>query len=296
MKSIKTKLIVANTGSDSLTIVDLNDKFKAEEINLGKKHIGPHSLMQKDKKHIYSVNCYDSSIYTINLETGAVDDIAQVGRFPTHMEIVNEHIYVVNSDSNSVTILDKTNLNIIGNISVGEKPHDIKLDKKRNKVFITNHNGYSIYSIDLDKNIESEICLENNPFHLKIIDDSMFILLHPNSKSEYSHIKMINFCDQSIRDIISLHGTIVDMEIIYGTSIIYITNAEDGFLYEVDCMCGIVKNKYKIGKMLNNIVCSDDLLYITDTENDKVVIFSHSNKRILSEIKVGREPSGLLLI
>ena len=76
------------------------------------------------------------------------------------------------------------------------------------------------------------------------------------------------------------------MDILEGTSTIYVTDAENGYLYEVDYIHKAVKNKYKIGKMPNNIVYNDGLFYITDTEDNKIVIFSHSNKKILNILMV----------
>lgn len=292
--SVRTKLIVANTGSDSLSLIDLESESILSEIELGRSRVGPHSLVVKDSSCIYSVNSYDNSISIVNILTGLVEQRTQVGRFPTHMQIINEHIYVVNSDSNSVTVLDKESLGVIGNISVGEKPHDIIFDKKTNKILITNHSGYSIYSIDLEKNIEEEILLESSPFHFKVIRDTVFIILHPSSQSKFSKLQTIDFESKSTKHVLDISGTIVDIVDIGET--IYITNAEDGFLYEVDYVRAKIIKKHRVGKMPNNIVCSGEKIYITDTGDDSILVFSHKDKKILSKIKVGLEPSGLNLI
>lgn len=294
MGCVKTKLIVANTGSDSLSLIDLESETVLKEIILGTGHVGPHYLVKKDQNHIYSVNSYDNSICIVNILTEQIEEKVQVGSFPTHMDIINERIYVVNSDSNSVTVLDKESLEIVENISVGEKPHDIIFDKDTNNILITNHSGYSIYSVDLDKNIQQEILLKGSPFHLKMINNAVFILLHPSTRSKFSEIKTIDIKNKSTKHILDISGTIIDITHI--DDALYITNAEDGYLYQVDYVKSKVINKYLVGKMPNNIVRSGEKLYITDTADNSILVFSHNKKKVLSKVKVGLEPSGLILI
>ena len=122
----------------------------------------------------------------------------------------------------------------------------------------------------------------------------MFIILHPSSQSKFSKLQTIDFESKSTKHVLDISGTIVDIVDIGET--IYITNAEDGFLYEVDYVRAKIIKKHRVGKMPNNIVCSGEKIYITDTGDDSILVFSHKDKKILSKIKVGLEPSGLNLI
>ncbi|WP_051003969.1 YncE family protein [Gottschalkia acidurici] len=292
MEECKNKLIVANTGSNSISIIDIEKDEKVEEMYIGEENVGPHELVNKDDERVYLVNSYNNSIYKINIEKKEIEDIVFVGRYPTHIETINGSMYVVCSDSNVVTIVDEKNFSVIGSISVGEKPHDIKIESNNKKIFITNHNGYSINTIDLERNIEAKITLDCNPFHLAIIDGLMFVLCHGNKNSQ---IKVIDLDDEILEKSIEIDGIVVDMVKIDGEDIIYVTNAENGCLYKVDYNKEVILEKYIIGGMLNNIVCSGDRLYISDTLNNMIIVFKYDSEEITSKISVGLEPSGLLL-
>lgn len=293
MKYFKDSLLVSNAGSDSISIIDLEKDVKVAQVCIGDKHIGPHDIVRKDKNIIYSVNSYNNSIYKINLKKKQVEERVFVGKHPTHMQVVNGDIYVVNSDSNTVTIIDEDEFNVVGSISVGEKPHDIKADKN-NTIYVTNHNGLSISTIDLEKNIESNISLDSNPFHLVMADKYMFILCHRLNGNTNSKIKVMNLDNKKIEKSIDIDGVIVDMVRMDKEDIIYVTNAHDGCLYKIDFNNEKILDKYKLGGMPNNIVYNKEKLYITDVLNNKIVVFNYKKKEIISRIDVGLEPSGII--
>ena len=134
------KILIANTGEDSLTIIDESiyktiflSKLIEEKgdnwISEGNR-LGPYDIEIGEKDDVYIANSYDNSIMKIDLQNIKLLGIIKVGKNPTCIKKFRNKIYVANSDSNSISIIDENTFSLIENISVGEKPTDIQIDEE----------------------------------------------------------------------------------------------------------------------------------------------------------------------
>lgn len=304
----ENKLIVANTGSDSLSIIDtrthelIDTIFLWESVKANKKstsngpYVGPHHIFFDEKDIIYSANSYNNTVYKINIELKEIVDMVYVGSFPSHLVVHNGYIYVSNSDSNSISVIEEKGFNIIENIPVGERPHDIKLDKKNNRLYISNNNGYSIDMVDLNNNVQKRIKLRYNPVHISIEDNIILVLSPPSNGMLNSKLLIYSINDECIVKEIDVQGVIVDLIAVENKKTAYVTNVEDGNLYEIDLVDYKINSKYLIGGMPNNITRKNEELYISDAFYNRVVIFNYKKGKILYSIDVGLEPNGIILI
>lgn len=308
MELLGNKLIVANTGSDSISIINIDNRSLSDTVHLSESmkvkdkttssgpYVGPHHICFKENNIIYSANSYNNSVYKINIDTKETEDIVFVGSFPSHLALHNGFIYVTNSDSNSISVIEEKGFNVIENIPVGERPHDIKLDKLNNRLYISNNNGFSVDMIDLTLNIEKKIDLKYNPVHVEIEDNIMFVLSPPSNGLLDSRLVIYSLEEEKTVNEIYVSGVIVDMIILDNKDIAYVTNVEDGNLYEIDLLEYKIKSKYNIGGMPNNIIRKNDELFISDALYNRVVIFNYIQCRIVCSINVGIEPNGLIII
>lgn len=302
------KLVVANTGNDSLSIIDINTKKLIDTIFLwgaterknkslyNGPYVGPHHIISSENSIIYSANSYNNTVYKINIDSKEIDDMVYVGSFPSHLVAHNGYIYVTNSDSNSISIIDEKNFNVVENISVGDRPHDIKLDNIRNKLYISNNNGYSLDIIDLNCGVQNRIKLRYNPVHISIDGDNIFVLSPPSNGMLNSKLLIYSLIDEYLIKEIDIQGVIVDLVTIKSKFTAYVTNVEDGNLYEIDLTDYKIKSKYLLFGMPNNIIRKNNELFITDALYNKVIIFNHIQGKVLNNINVGLEPNGLTLI
>ena len=104
-----------------------------------------------------------------------------VGKYPTCIRYYKSNLYIVNSDSNSVSVVEESSFSLLENIPVGEKPIDIEVDEKNDKLYIANGNGFSIDVIDLNGKGKERIKLVDNPVKLIIDDGIMYILSNVNN-------------------------------------------------------------------------------------------------------------------
>lgn len=310
MALLKGILIVANTGSDSLTLIDLkthyiintiyldtvNNAKKLDKSNSDVPCVGPHQVIYGGSKTLYSVNSYNNSVYKINMFNNKIEDVVLVGSFPSHMQLYNGCIYVTNSDSNSISIIDESEFRIIETIPVGERPHDIKIDSAKNVIYVANNNGYSISVIDLKQSKEKKINLKYNPLHILLSNEILVILCQPSNGNLCSNILFLNIASNEVIRNIELPGFTFDMTVSKEEDIIYVTNAEDGCIYKVNIFWGKIISKQYIGGMPNNIIINSTEAYISDVLENKLTVFDIKQDKIVDEIYVGLEPNSLTTI
>ncbi|HSH36543.1 YncE family protein, partial [Schnuerera sp.] len=161
---LKGKVLVANTGDDTLTFINLeNNKREVldlkeiirlnnrKTIRLEGSFIGPYDIVINKEGYVYCTNVYDNSIFKIDLKKKKIVEILAVGSYPTCIKYFNKCLFITNTDSNSISIIDEEKFSLIENIPVGEKPTDIEVDKKNMNLYVVNSNGYSIDLISLEK-------------------------------------------------------------------------------------------------------------------------------------------------
>jgi len=310
MALLKNSLIVANTGSDSLTLIDLKTHCVINTIYLDTEKngenlessisdgpcIGPHQIVYDGNRSLYSVNSYNNSVFKINMLNNKIEDTVFVGSFPSHMKINDSHIYVTNSDSNSISVIDEIEFKIIGTMSVGERPHDIKVDKDNNTIYVANNNDYSISIIDLKSGYENKIKLQYNPLHLLIKGNIMLILCQPSNGKLCSNVLILDITTNMVIRNIEIPGFIFDMAIHEQKNCIYVTNAEDGYLYEIDIYIGEIINKQFIGGVPNNIAINNTEIFVSDVIENKLTVVDIKHGEVVDEIYVGLEPNTLTIV
>ncbi|MBS4539234.1 hypothetical protein GOQ27_12230 [Clostridium sp. D2Q-11] len=307
-----SKLLVANTASNSLTCIDILNGHKSIEFkysdmispNIRSKidektfNIGTHQIFNSSISNIiYTVNSYSNSIFKIDISSKQILDVVYVGCCPNHIELYKGNIYVTNSDSNSISIIEEKDFDLITNIPVGEKPHDLKIDRLRDKLYIANSNGYSITIIDLLNNKDERILMDIHPLHFYILDENMFILSCQCNGERKSSISLFNLDSKKVFRRIYIDESLLDMTVLVERNIIFTTNAGDGCLYKIDYENQEIIDKINIGGMPNNVLWDKNkLLYITNSLDDCVVVFDINESKIVKQIPVGKDPNGLIFI
>ncbi|WP_425448153.1 YncE family protein [Dethiothermospora halolimnae] len=304
------KLLVANSGSDSISIIDLEDDFKCRTFFLDLYNndkvnkvsslpcLGPHQIIKsQNNKELYSINTYDNSIYKVCIDKQKIKGSLFTGCSPSHGGLLDEYILITNGDSNSISVIDEEEFQLIENISVGEKPHDIKIDKKNNKVYIANSDSYSIDVVNIYDNYQHRIKLPYKPFHIILKEKKIYVLCPQNNGMTESAVLIVDRHNEEILKKGYIKGVIMDMAILEEQGFMFITNIDDGYLYKMDMANMEIINKYHLSGMPNNILWDgNDKLFITNALKNQLVIFNILTERVERNIRVGLEPNGLLLL
>ena len=94
---------------------------KAKEIEVG---LMPIAIMSGEKDGILFVLCHgDHTLYKINTETGEVENRVEVGQNPNDLYATEDKLFVTNLDSDTISILGQSDLNLIKTIPVAPGPY-----------------------------------------------------------------------------------------------------------------------------------------------------------------------------
>ncbi len=306
------KILVANTGDDTLTCIDLKNKRAVETIDLKKLiknnnvksftldslFIGPYEMVSNGRGLIYCTNAYDNSVFKIDIENKKIIDVISVGSFPTCIRYFKHHLYITNSDSNSISIIDEESFSLVENIPVGEKPTDIEIDENEMKIYVANSNGYSINIIDLMGKENRIIKLKDNPVKTIIEDGTMYILFSVNNSTiGNSNISVMDLQNYEKHEIFNLQGIFNSMLKINGGELVFLTNIDNGCLYRIDIKKGNLLSKTYLTGMPNKLEWDgDNVIYISNISTNTLSIFDIHENRITNNIKIGREPNGILIL
>lgn len=308
--SLKGKALVANTGEDTLTFIDFDDgkiesiDLKAiphvnynKTIGLKGEPIGPYDLVS-NQGYIYCTNIYDHSVFKLDLKNRILIDTLAVGSCPTCIKHFNDYLFIANTDSNSISIIEEDTFTLAENIPVGEKPTHIEIDEINNDIYVVNSNGYSMDIINLNSRGHRTIKLKNNPVKVSILQNKIYILSNINNGLiNSSNISIVNLESYKEEDRMEMEGILSNMLKINDREIIFSTSMEDGCLYRVDIEKKNLLSKTYLEGMPNQIEWNrGQILYITNISTNRLTLFHMDRNRVIKNIEVGKEPNGILLL
>lgn len=305
----KGKVLVANTGEDSLTFIDF-DNNRIESIDLREilhlnykkvsilrgELIGPYE-MAINKGYVYCTNIFDDSVFKMDIENKVLLDTLAVGSYPTCIKYFNEHLFIANTDSNSISIVDEKTFTLAENIPVGEKPTHIEIDEVNNNIYVVNSNGYCMDIISLKAYEQRSIRLKNNPIKISISENKIYILSNVNNGLiNNSNITIVNLDNYEEENCMEMEGIFSNMLKINNEEMIFITSMEDGFLYRVDLERKKLLSRIYLKGMPNKMEWDrNQILYITNISTNMLTLFRIDQNKVIKNIKVGKEPNGILL-
>lgn len=308
---IKNKLLTTNIGDDSISIIDINSPNNTINIylkdlkyknggfmaNLIRRKMGPLDLVVDEALNLFVLNSYDESVIKVDLDSGTINKIASVGKNPVCIRIFNEKIYVLNCDSNSLSIIDKKTNELIEEIYLGEKPTDLQIDEIENKLYITNSNQNSITILNLFDLTMENIKLNSQPIRIIIDKEDIYVLSYLNNGiTNYSALSTINKTFNKIT-CKNIKGIYIDFIKVEG-NLFLLSNPEDGYLYKFNNNKGELKRYIFLGGMPNRMEFDygRNYLYVTDLLNNYIQFIDLEKSTITDKIRVGKDPQGIILL
>ena len=294
------KIITGNIGDDSLSIIDLDEKKEVETLYIKdltgiNKRFGPWDMALNCKNQLLIVNSYSESLLIMDLDNKKIIDHIKLGRFPISVHIFMSKIYILNCDSNSLSILDENSLSKLEEVYLGEKPSDVLIDSFNFKIYVANSNGNSISVIDLVDNSIEIINVNFQPFKLFIYGSQLFILSYVNNGVlNYCCICSMDLENRKLREN-KIKGLYMDFIIMDDLECI-LTNSEDGYLFTYNLKNKNLSKKLYLGGLPNKMIIDNKRLYVTDLIDNCIKVVNLVDYSLDGIIKVGKEPQGFILL
>lgn len=288
-------LLVSNTGSDSISKVNLKD-FSVENLllKIGEKPIGPQGICLNDE-FIYTANNYNNSISILREKTLIEKNSIYVGPYPNDLVYYDNRLYIACSEANSVIVYDLIEKKIVYKLPTGQWPHNIEVEKSTGIILVSNLQGNTVSIIDgnINKKIEDIKTLEY-PTKIRISKDGNKFYV---CESYMGDIKSGYIEVFSLEDFKSLKRIKVGkspIDIWDEGDFLYVSNFNDGTISIVDANLGVEIEKIMVGGMPKGILKYNNTIFVADYLRSKVIALNLDDKSTKA-IAVGVEPNAMAL-
>lgn len=290
---------MTNYGDNSLSIINKEDMSEVTTIDLKGMISGTTGATRsilEGEHNLLILNSDKDTLYKVDMEELKLLNEVSLGRCPIRIKAFGNKIYVVNIDSNSLSIIDRNSLDIIESIYVGEKPTDFVIDERSGKVYITNLNSHSISIIDYENGSIEEIKLTFMPFRIKVESGVIYVLGFANNHSLRNSI--LYSLDIELNKPIwtkIIDGIYFDFIKANEMNCFYMVDSENSWLYKFDYRADRNQKKLYVGGLTNFLNYDLNYLYLNDMVNNQIILINIDENQIKKRITVGKEPHDILL-
>ncbi len=286
------KIYISNYLSKSISILNYDNYELEKEIKLEEGIYPHHFCINKYKNIMYIPSSNDGNLYILDLNTHTIKDNISIGGNLSQIALCNNELFISNEDSNSIYIIDENSLNPIGIISVDEMPHGFDFDEKNNRLYVpcinsilcidtVNKNiiqkvdiGFKSWHIKLDKKKNEiyistldgkVIILDEETMKIKnIIEDFLLpVQITFSYKSNkiyiadlgYKSIKVLDYDSGKYIDSIYVDGNPQGIEISEDEKTLFVSDTQRNSIKIYDTNNNNLKKEVQVGKEPTTILC-----------------------------------------
>ena len=195
-----------------------------------------------------------------------------------------EFAYVINEDSDDVSVINMNQRKVVGTIEVGEGPQEAYMYDK--KIFVANTLGKSISIIDtITDTVIETIKVEFEPKDIIVVDNFIYATDEKNS------VHTINI-NSKIQGGITTHNQPSLMAFDEGNKLLYVSASLDGKVSVIDTKINGVIENIQVGKFPQGIAVQStgEYVYVLNKEENTLSIISTEKKEEIKDFFIGVEP------
>ncbi len=228
---------------------------------------------------------------TPNNNPSAID----VGSYPVGIKMnpITNKIYVANQYSNTISVIDGSNDQIISTIKVESFPYDLDINPFNNRIYVTNRGSDSVSVIDGSTNAKlANITVGRSPVGVVVNPSSNWIYVtNINSKS----ISVIDGISNTVVKTIPITGIPYAVDVNPLTNRIYVSDFGDNVILVIDGSSNKVIGSIPVGDRPSgiNVNIRQNIVYVANYLSNTVSIVNATNYKLIKNIPVGKSPVGI---
>ena len=180
-------IYVANSGSDTVSVIDPvtntvtqnikvgnGPRFMVSYTNISTIYLGNYSSIAYGVPTIYVANSWSGTVSVIDPQNNTVIENITVEGQPTFIETYGDTIYVANSGSDTVSVIDPATNIVIENITVGDQPTFI--ETYGDTIYVANSGSDTVSVIDPATNtVIKNITVGGQPTFIETYGDTIYV-------------------------------------------------------------------------------------------------------------------------
>lgn len=226
--AVGTSLYVANTGSNTVSVIDTTTNRVTKTISVGTNPRAP-LVVGTD---IYVNNYGSDDVSVIDTTTNTVTATIAVGDFPYALAVVNEKVYVTNTFSNNVSVIDTATHAVVATVAVGNGPRYPMV--VGTDVYVSNYSSNSVSVISsLTDTVTNTIAVGTGPYLGTLVGSSFYV-----SNIGGNTVSVINTTTKAVTATITV-GSAPSGSLLVGTKL-YVNNTNSASVSVINTLTNTV--------------------------------------------------------
>ena len=249
---------VTNFDSDTVTVIDTLEYTIEDTIDVNDQPTG--LAVSRDGAYVYVSNFGSANVSVIETDGNTVITTVNVGGGPADVAVgVDGTVYVVNGDSDTVSVIDSTNT-VTSSIFVGDAPLDMVLSPDGTHLYISNNRADTVSVISI---------VPGTPT--------------PVAAAEHSITGTLPAGSAPFGSAVTPDG-----------SHLYVANSGSGTVSAIDVETGTAVT-IPTGNSPWDVAMGRDgrFAYVTNRDDDNVAVIDTASNTVVTHINVGDAPEGL---
>jgi YVTN family beta-propeller protein len=209
------------------------------------------------------------------------------------IEIKNILLYVTNSGSDCVTVIDRQQDRVVATIAVDRSPMGIVASPDGDKIYVANSGSSNISVIDtgLSRVINKIANFGYSPAELALSEDGLTLYAtNPNS----DNISVIDTLSNIVNGWIYVGNNPADIVVDQDRRKVYVANKASNSVSIVNVNTSAVENTVTVGFNPTGVAIHQDKLYVTNTGSNSISVIDIPSYSVTKTISLSQKPMWLV--
>ncbi len=296
---------VTNSGSDTVTVIDVVNLRQDRVIAVGHKPVGIAANPMRNE--VYAVNAGSNSVSVIDTTRNQVVATIPVDRTPYSIDIAGggHTAYVANSGANDVSIIDLDRRQVTATIGVGEGPGMARVAPDGSAIVVSNERSGSVSVVDpTQRRVRAFFSGCPGATDITMLRDATKALIACSGGHQVMVVGLARPATTSAAAKPDRLLTLLDVGA-SPTSVVlkpdggeaFATNFQGNSISEIVTGTNEVGGTYSMGMHPSQGVVTKDnsLLWVSDFGSGTVSLYGIDDGKLLANVRVGEGPDAMAL-
>ena len=235
---------VANTGSNSVSVVDTASGTVTATIAVGRHPVGV--AVDPSTRTAYVTNYDDSSVSIIDTASGALVTSVGVGAHPGGVAVDPEArvAYATNGESASVSVIDLTTHAVTATVPTGKGPSRVAIDRNARRLFVTTADPTVTVIDTTNRTVIGSVALRVHPAGIAIDSESHTAYI---ASGDDSSVSVVDTVSLGVTASVPVGQRPAGVAVDPPTNTAYVANYKDASVSVIDTTRRVVTGTLPVG-------------------------------------------------
>ncbi|AKB25522.1 collagen triple helix repeat domain protein [Methanosarcina sp. MTP4] len=251
---------------------------------------------EQNPMHTYST----AGIYNVNLTainkngTNSTHATITVQKFPDTSDPDKPYaLYITNSESNNVSVINTSTNNVTATVPVGNCPWGVAVAPDGKKVYVVNHRGDNVSVIDTATNkVIATVPVGSYPWGVAISQAGTIVYV---ANSESNNVSVIDTATNKVIATVPVGSYPWGVAVNQAGTKVYVANHRSDNVSVIDTATNTVTSTVPVGSCPEGVAVTPDgkEVYVANSESNNVSVIDTATSTVTDNVPVGSRPRGV---